>query len=67
MLCGKHQRKLAKAIKRSRQMALIPYGGNLDMRRVKNEAWLRAHEDNKKMLPAGEDVKSDHFDDFEFS
>ena len=66
MLCGKHQRKLAKAIKRSRQMALIPYGGNLDMRRVSNEAELRAHEETKKMLPAG-DVKSDHFDDFEFS
>ena len=67
MLCGKHQRKLAKAVKRSRQMALMPYGGNLDMRRVSNEAWLRAQEEAKEMLPAGEDVKSDHFDDFEFS
>ena len=66
MLCSKYQRKLTKAIKRSRQMALLPYGGNLDQRRVSNEAWLRAHEETKAMLPAG-DVKSDHFDDFEFS
>lgn len=68
MLCGKHQRKLAKAIKRSRQMALIPYGGNLDQKRVANEALLRAHKEAAEtMLPTGEGVKSNHFDDFEFS
>ena len=49
-------------------MALIPYGGNLDMRRVSNEALLRAHKDAAEtMLPTGKGVKSNHFDDFEFS